>query len=257
MDYLKRKEEILTSFFNNNNLPKKIDAICFRNFITRNSQIADDILSEVLLALSAYNPEKLVTAFEENPKSLEGIAVQIAKRQFRVRKESPDNPNNSFGTKLLHTSTFRDYTYVSPTEEYSENDMFSTFVLYDGELMADRDYSPDMWDIIKERLTPTENEFIENVLAGFKFYKRKPTNQFKEFKQYVFNKIKNMDISKDLTPLEAILTKLEMKEVQMFNIMFNEDLTFKEKMRALKFTENKYIVQRRILLKKIKNLKIK
>lgn len=261
MDYIKRKEEILTNYFKNNNLKIKIDSICFRNFITRNSGIADDIEAEVYLALSNYNPEKLVTEFDKNPKSLEAIAVTIAKRCFRYRKENPDNPNQSFGTKLLHTSTFRDFTYVSPTEEFNDNlngyNDFNTFVLFDGDLFDDKNYQPEKWEQIKQRLTPTENEFLEDLLAGKKFYKRKPTNQFKEFRDYVFSKIKNMDLNKAPTPLEQIREQLDMKDVQMFDVMFDEDLKRVDKIKKLIFSEQQYIAQRRILLKKIKGLNIK
>ena len=135
--------------------------------------------------------------------------------------------------------------------------MFSTLILFDGELFEDRNYQVDKWELTKQRLTEKEKQFIEDLLSGVQFYKRKPTNQFKEFRDYAFNKIKEMDVSKPLSALEQIRCKLDMPDVQKFDVMFDEDLTFTEKKKLLKYKEGQYLSQRRILLKKIKALNIK
>jgi hypothetical protein len=256
VDHEQRKKEIVTNYFNTGKLKVKIDAICFKWYVTRNSKIAEDIEAEVWFALSNYNSEKLCKVFEQQG-TIEGLAVQIAKYQFRIRKENPESPNNSFGTKLLHTSTFHNISNVSVTDDFDSSGDSTGITLFDGDVFEEFNYSPDMWEIIRERLTETENQFIEDFLAGVRFYKRKPTNEFKEFRDYVFNKIKEMDINKQLTPLEQIRTKLEMKEVKIFDVMFDEDLSFKEKQKKLRISEGQYISKRRFLLKKIKGLNIK
>lgn len=259
MNYDIRKNEILTEYVNSKKLTKlklKIRNICFRYYITTYSKIAEDILAEVLFQLSKSNSEKLVKAFEENPNSLEAIAVTIAQRCFTVKKTAPDNPNHSFGTKLLHTSTFKSYNSISHTEIYDEDGRGDELIIYDSGVLDTT--TIDKLDLIKERLTPKEIDFLERLMNNETYYVDKKTGtkkykSFKEFKEYLFTKIQSMDLEKPLSELEKIRTKLDREDLIKFDIMFNEELTFKDKMSQLKFTREKYLSQRRILIKKIKN----
>ncbi|RKR82637.1 hypothetical protein BDD43_2822 [Mucilaginibacter gracilis] len=255
MDYEKRKNEILTDFFNSGQLKVKVEGVLIKLGITRKTELVNDSMSEVYFQLSKYNAEKLVTAFDKNPNSLIAIAVVITKRLYRFKTQNPDNPNNSYLTKVLHGSNYRQLEFLSVTDAYDSGEGdYSGITLFEVDTL---NVAGEKWDKIKERLTTTEIEFIDKLMDGFKFYKRKPTNEFKEYRTYVFNKIKNMDLNKPMTPLEEIKTKLDMQDVRMFEIMYDEDFSYREKIKMLKFTEAQYLSQRRILLKKIKAMNIK
>ncbi|MGY4540069.1 hypothetical protein ACVW0P_004511 [Mucilaginibacter sp. UYNi724] len=272
MDYIKRKDTILTDFYNSGVLKIKIDGYYKGKLsIPRQTKIAEEIYLETLYHLANYNAEKLVNAYDENPKSIEMISVKILKRQMMhkapkkaVESDSrgyvkPISPNNSFGTKLLFGSNYFGLNYISPTDTYNDGtDDFTGIPIpdtEDGNFFADRDYSIDRWQEIQKRLAPDEVEFITALWNGERFYKRKPTNEYKEYRTYIYNKIIEMDLNKPLTELELIKAKLSMKDVQLFNIMFDDDLSYTDKQKALGFSESKYLAQRRILLKKIKALK--
>ena len=67
-----------------------------------------------------------------------------------------------------------------------------------------------------------------------------------------------MNLSEIPSPLEQIRNKLSMKDVQLFEVMFDDDLKLAEKVKKLKFRSwQQYVAQRRILLKKIKDLNLK
>jgi hypothetical protein len=261
LDYDKRKNEILTEYVNSKKLTTlkyKIRNICFRYYVTDYSKIAEDVLAEVLLQLAKYNSEKLVTAFEENPNSLEGISVRIAQRCFTVKKKSPDNPNHSFGTKLLHTSTFKSFNSISHTETYDDSEQSDELIIYDGGGLDTT--ITDKLELIKERLTAKEIDFLERLMNKENCYVDNKTGtkkfkSFKEFKDYLYMKIQDMDLDKPLSELEKIRTKLDREDLHRFDIMFNEDLSMKDKMSILKYKEGKYFSQRRILLKKIRSIK--
>ena len=271
MNYEEQKDKILTDFFNSGILKLKIDGYYKgRLHISRYTRIAEEIYLETLYHLSNYNAEKLVKAFEVNPNSIEAIAVTILKRQMMHKKpkvlsgstgyQPPLSPNNSFGTKLIFGSNYFSTDYVSPTDTYNEAGEINDYLgipiadIYDN-YFSDRDYKPDRWEEIQKRLTAEEIEFITALWNGKRFYKRKPTNAYKEFRDYIFNKIKAMDLSKEPSELDKIRYRLSMKDVKMFEVMFDEDLTTDDKIKLLKFrSKQQYIVQRRILIKKIKDL---
>jgi hypothetical protein len=271
VNYKAQKDKILTDFFNSGALKIKIDGYYKGKLsIPRQTKIAEEIYLETLYHLANYNDERLVKAFEENPKSIEAISVTILKRQMmhkapkKVESDNnrayvkPVSPNNSFGTKLLFGSNYFGLNYISPTDTYNDgSDEFTGIPVpdtEDGNFYADRDYKLDRWDEIQKRLAPDEIEFITALWNGERFYKRKPTNEYKQYRDYIYQKIKEMDLNKPLTQVELIKAKLSMKDVQLFNIMFDEDLSYTAKQKALGFSESKYLAQRRILLKKIKAL---
>lgn len=273
MNYEEQKNKILTDFFNSGILKIKIDGYYKGKLhISRFTKIAEEIYLETLYHLSNYNAEKLVKAYEANPNSIEAIAVTVLKRQMMHKKpknvlsgstgyQVPLSPNNSFGTKLIFGSNYFSMDFISATDSYNEAGGINEYMgipiadVEDGNYFKDRDYNPDRWEAIQQRLTPDEIEFITALRNGQKFYKRKPTNQYKEFRDYIFNKIKAMDLNKDPAPLDQIKNKLSMKDNQMFEIMFDEDLKTDDKIKQLKFrSKQQYIAQRRILIKKIKQI---
>ncbi len=264
MDYEAQKTKILTDFFNSGKLKLKADGYFKgRLHISRYTGIAEELVLQTYYELAKYNAEKLVTAYLINPNSIEAIAVTILKRQLMHKKNNPESPNNSFGTKLIFGSNYFSGDFISSTDTYSESNETADYTgipiadVEDGDYFKDRDYSIDKQAEIFKRLTPDEIDFVNALWNGEKFYKRKPTNNYKEFRDYVFNKIQNMDLYKDPTPLEQIKNKLSMKDNQMFDVMFDDDLTRTDKIKKLKFSEQQYIAQRRILLKKIKEFNIK
>ncbi|MES2265576.1 MAG: hypothetical protein V4520_02370 [Bacteroidota bacterium] len=272
MDYIKRKDQILTDFYNSGILKIKIDGYYKGKLsIPRQTNIGEEIYLETLYQLANYNAEKLVKAYDENPKSIEAISVTILKRQLMHKApKQPDSgstrayvkpisPNNSFGTKLLFGSNYFGLNYISPTDSYNENTEDFTGIpipdVEDGNFFADRDYSIDRWQEIQKRLAPDEIEFITALWNGERFYKRKPTNEYKVYRDYIYKKINEMNLHKPLTELELIKARLSMKDVQLFNVMYDDDLTYAEKQKVLGFSESKYIAQRRMLIKKIKAIK--
>lgn len=261
MDYKKQADKIISDYYNTGRLKVRIDGYYKGKLhISRYTKIAEEVELQVWLELSKYPPEKLVERFNRNPNSIEALAVVISKYQFMHKKSNPDSPNNSFGTKLVFGSNYFSDDYVSPTDTYNEsgeNTDYRGIPISDGDFYADRDYSPDRVEAIFQRLTPDEIEFVTALWNGEKFYKRKPTNAYKEYRDYILNKIKYMDLNKGLTPLEQIKAKLTMSENVMFDVMFDDDLTRPQKIKKLKFSEQQYIAQRRLLLKKIKGLGVK
>lgn len=281
-NYEQQKTKILTDFFNSGILNIKADGYFKgRLQISRYTHIAEELVLQTYLELCKQDAETLVKRYQENPKSLEAISVVIMKRQLMHKKrkvstgetgtskfiksdyQPPLSPNNSFGTKLIFGSSFFSNDFVSHTDHYNEAGESGDYQGIpiaedqDGNYFKDRDYSPDRFEAIKARLTTEEIEFVTDLWNGKKFYKRKPTNQYKEFRDYVFNKIKNMDLNKEPTPIEQIRNKLSMDDVLKFEVMFDEDLTMAEKLIKLKFSKQQYLSQRRMLLKKIKALNIK
>ena len=264
MDYEEQKNKILTEYFNSGKLKTKIDGYYKGKLhISRFTRIAEEIELQVWYELSKYPAEKLVNRYKQNPNSLEALAVVIAKYQFRHKKSTPDSPNNSFGTKLVFGSNYFSDDFISPTDTYNESGDCEDYRGIpipndtDGYFFKDRDNTPDRWEAIQQRLTSDEIEFVTALWNGERFYKRKPTNQYKEYRDYILNKIKEMDLSKPLTAIQQIRTKLPMKDVQHFDIMFDETLSYRDKIKKLGYSEAKYLAQRRILLKKIKALNIK
>ncbi|WP_428329027.1 hypothetical protein [Mucilaginibacter sp.] len=259
-----QKNKILTDYFNSGRLKVKIDGYYKGKLhISRYTKIAEEIELQVWLELSKYPADKMVERYNRNPNSLEALAVTISKYQMMHKRNNPDSPNNSFGTKLIFGSNYFSGDYISATDSYSETNETGDYTgipiadVEDNNYFRDRDNSPDRQAEIFKRLTPEEIEFVTALWNGEKFYKRKPTNQYKEFRTYVFNKIQNMNIHEDPTPLQHIQNKLTMSENKLFNVMFDEDLSRAEKIKKLKYSEQQYIAQRRILLKKIKALNIR
>jgi hypothetical protein len=261
VDIKQQANKIITDYYNTGRLKVRIDGYYKGKLhISRYTKIAEEVELQVWLELSKYPPEKLVERFNRNPNSIEALAVVIAKYQFMHKKSNPNSPNNSFGTKLVFGSNYFSDDYVSPTDTYNDsgdNTDYRGIPISDGEFFADRDYSPDRWQEIQKRLTPDEIEFVTALWNGEKFYKRKPTNAYKEYRDYILQKIKNMDLNKGLAPLEQIKTKLTMQENKLFDVMFDDDLSRQDKITKLKFSEPQYIAQRRILLKKIKGFNVK
>lgn len=295
MDYEKRKDEILTNFFNSGVLKVKTDGHYKGKLrVSRSTKVAEEMYLNTLYQLSKFDAEKLVKAYDENPKSIEALAVTILKRQYGDKKQpkitsgstvtepkkikkaskskfkidegsrykAPKSPNNSFGSKLIFGSNYFSDDYISPTDTYNESgsdEDYRGIPISDGEYFTDRDYSVNRVEAIFQRLTEDETEFVKTLWEdGTKtFYKTKPTKAYKEYRDYILNKIKNMDLNKGLTPLEQIKAKLTKSENEIFDVMWNEELTRKDKMKKLKFSEQQYTAQRRILLKRIKALNIK
>ena len=257
MDYDKRKNEILTNYFNSGTLTAKVEGYLIKFWITRKTQLVNDILLQVYFELCKYNSQKLVEMYDANPSSIEAVAVTICKRQFRYRNNDYSNPSHSYGTKLLFGSTYKQLEYLSPTDEFNNDNEYKSNVLFDGDIYSELSYESSMWEKVQLRLTSEEKVFIEELLAGVKPYKTRPFKEYRIFKEYIFNKIKNMNLTENQTPMEQIKNQLSMNDNNQFDIMFNEELTLKEKREALNYSENKYIAQKRMLLKKIKSLNIK
>ena len=236
MDYESIKKQILTDYVKDpkrfNKLKRKLRTIRYRYHIkTNNFQFEEEFLSEILLALAKYNAEKLVKVVQANPNNLEAIAYTIGKRYFRVKKENPNSPNNSPGTKMVFASTFSNPdTIINPLEQPDEEGI----IPYDDDIYGERNYDTTQWDLIKERLTDREIDFLELLMSGAKDCQSMTRKEFNQYKRYVFDKVQTMDLSKALTPLEVIYTKLDKEDLEKFHIIYDEDLSVKQKIKKLK-----------------------
>lgn len=258
MDYEFIKNQILTDYVKDakrfNKLKRKLRTIRYRYHIkTNNFQFEEEFLGEILLGLANYNAEKLVNVVQANPNNLEAIAYTIGKRYFRVKKANPNSPNNSPGTKMIFASTFSNPdTIINPLDQPDEEGI----IPYDDDIYGERNYDSTEWDLIKERLTEKEIDFLELLMSGAKGSESMTRKEFNQYKSYVFNKIQTMDLRRPLTTLEVIYTKLDKEDLEKFHIIYDEDLSVKQKIKKLKVRSKwGYYYQRRQMQKKVAGIR--
>ena len=171
------KNRIITQLYKSGEVQKKIEGICYRNFIKPETRINEDIVQETFFWLSKKTSDEIIEMYEDNPKRLLGLAVRIAVWKGVSKKKSSNNPKHSLAQYLLFTSNYQQMDNINPTDNFEDGDVHNIHLI-------DKDSEVDneklMWETIRENLTQDENEFLEYVLS----HKRKGGHFKKEKEQY-------------------------------------------------------------------------
>ncbi|MFL5808628.1 MAG: hypothetical protein ACJ749_03850 [Flavisolibacter sp.] len=214
------KTKIITDLFHNQELRQKIDGICRRNNINHDSYIHEDVLSETFYYLSRYNTDKMVEAYQADPKRLFGLAIDIAiKKGVAKHSKNPEYPKHSVATNLLFASNFGTACNVSSTEwfeDFAVEKFFKIVTLVDEDSEnADYLHGPElsMWEIIEKELDIEEIIFLQDMMRpkGRKMGRYKL--EFKAQRDALFEKIRKLfpDIKyKRMNQTELIETMGEM-----------------------------------------------
>ncbi len=159
----KLKDKIITDLYNSNEIQRKCNGICARNFIHKDTFIAEDIVQETFLHLSKKSADFIIELYEDNPKRLIGLCVTIACLKGVVQNRG--YPKHSLAPWILFASNFQQLSHLNPTETHSSDDTNQDkhqIVLSDSS--TEPDNYAEMWELIRTELTEEEKVTLEYFL---------------------------------------------------------------------------------------------
>jgi len=153
---LKLKQDIVTQIWQDAELKIKIDGMCFRNNISKNTLIYEDILNEIVLQLMKYDTERLIISYCDDYSRIFALAITIATRSGFGKLNKDCHPNSSVAKKILFQSNLTKTSYLSTTEEK----------IIDGEKEFDLPsiINDDLWNYIRNGLDDEEIMFLDFLL---------------------------------------------------------------------------------------------
>jgi hypothetical protein len=186
-DTQKTKDQIITELFNSGKIHEKVNSICFRNGIKRDTKIEEDIVSETFYHLSRKDEAFLQELYQDNPDRIVGLAVRIAIRKgVLTHSQYPSYPKHSLAKFILFTSNLNQHHSISTTDTEDDEGAYNEFTT----ILVDESYKEDpeveLWKLIRENLTEDENIFLEFLLnqkkgrGRYKFKTLEKINALKE-----------------------------------------------------------------------------
>lgn len=184
------KDRIITAIFNSGILHKKMEGVCFRKHIGKGTDFYQDAIQETFLELCNIPTQMIIDIWEQDPNKLIGFALTIGIRATVTQNANyPDYPKHSLMTEIFHASNLMQLPYLSPTGEKDyEGDNRTLALPYEEE---DNDLSLEMWEYIKQRLSPEEIKICNDIMYGSSRRGRK-SKKFKDSKEKTINKIKSI-----------------------------------------------------------------
>lgn len=153
---LQWKQKIALEIYHDPQLKLKIDGMCYRNNISKNTFIGEDVLGEIVIQLMKYDTIKLIEAYCDSYQRVFALAITIATRSGFGKMSEDIHPNASVAKSILFSSNLNKTSYLCNTTEK----------VIDGEKQFELPYkdNKDLWAEIRAELTDEENEFLDFIL---------------------------------------------------------------------------------------------
>jgi|GEM_PF-3276083 len=170
--------------------------LLYKNFLLQDNEFLEDVFSEFILQLNLIPADKFVSIYNESPNKLTAYSLRvIALRCFSIDSRNPDNYKHSLVRNMAYGSVFNNSNYsINSIENIPDEDDFDSkreaLVIYDIEDEVD-DFVCQFGFTVEEFLSllPEEDKAFFYQLAGKNTKRGKPTNEFKERKKALFDKI--------------------------------------------------------------------
>lgn len=191
------RNRILTELFNSNKLQEKIKGMCWRNHISQDTKINEDVLQQTFLEMSKVNINELFISYCDDPNRVLALSVTITKLSGFSNLNNDKHPNRSIAKKILFASNLNHYDHISTTED---------MILYRDEKMNIKEIFlaelPEQWKetdifkLIKSNLNDEDNEFLKFLLNNVfnKKYKERYSRKLKKYYSYNEYRIKRLYI---------------------------------------------------------------
>lgn len=180
---LKWKQKIVEEIYNDAELKVKIDGMCYRNNISKNTFIAEDVLAEVVIQLMKYDTIKLIEAYCDSYRRVFALAVTIATRSGFAKMNTFIHPNASVAKSILFGSNLNKTSYLCNTTEkiIDKENQYDLPIINDDKL----------WIEIRSHLTQEEEDFLDFILEKVmnKKYKQAYSRDLRQ-NYYSFNEYK-------------------------------------------------------------------
>lgn len=161
------KDRIITQLYNSGIIQQKVDGICFRNHIHKDTRISEDIVQETFFHLSKKTSEEIISMYYDDGrkpdgclKRLIGLSTVIAVHKgVSSNKSDPNYPKHSLAKYILFGSNFQQLSSLSPTEHTDDDDKHQGLVLRSHD--DEEDGSAQLWAFVRERLTAGERDTLQ------------------------------------------------------------------------------------------------
>ena len=178
----KQKELILTELYNSGQLQQKLEGILERHRIPKEADIQSDIIQTTFEHLTKYNTEKMLEAYYDNPKRILGLGVRILiKKNILQDNRTPGGYKHSTAPNILHLSNLASFRLNEKTDEedyllttnyylnhtdYTEQEETYNSLPAIGcfETDDEEERNIEMWEFIRNELTPLEEETLDYAL---------------------------------------------------------------------------------------------
>lgn len=167
---MKQKEELKTKviedLYSSGEIQQKIEYICYKHFIPKDSFINEDILQVVMENLWKYDTNKFIDAYLDNPNRILGLAVTLALRKGVYKDERTSKFwNQSIAQQILHQSTLNTYQHIDTTQDNTNDYNIIQISTDDNETMEFERNNEMMWSYVKVNLTQYENNILNIALT--------------------------------------------------------------------------------------------
>jgi hypothetical protein len=177
------KEQIITELYKSGQLQEKLVGIMYRHKIPMNADLQNDIIQTTFLNLTEYDTNKLIEAYENNPKRILALAVTIMLRKCILKDKRYGNNKHSLLTSLLYSSSLNTNNIpITPTDDYDEN-FYMHSVIQEEEEMEMTDYY-ELWEYLKTKLNKEDKLLINKLFNKQKILLKD--------KKILYKKIKNI-----------------------------------------------------------------
>lgn len=186
---LKFKQDIVAQIYLDEEFKSKLKGMVYRNGINSESNIEQDVLSEVVYQLMKYDNIKLIDAYCDNYKRVFALAVTIATRAGFGKLNAEIHPNASVAKQILFGSNINKSEYFCNTTET---------IVKDGETIRHlfNEEKSGLWEIIRDNLNDEENKFLDFILDNVlnKKYSQSYDRNLRK-SHYTFNEYKILRLS--------------------------------------------------------------
>lgn len=158
------KNKAITELYNSGEIQSKVDGMCFRNGIKKDTFIAEDVVQETFMHLSRKSADEILEMYFDNPKRLVGLCVTIAKwKGFAKHPAHQDYPKHSLANFILFASNLNHFGFLSTTDAGNETDEDYELNLVDEESTESSD--DKMWEVLKENLDEEDLDSLNYFLT--------------------------------------------------------------------------------------------
>ena len=184
------KNNIITELFNSGLIQEKISGMCYRNFISRDTYIQEDILQEVFFHVSKVPVETVIEMYEDNPSRLIGLSVRIiAWKGLSGLNNTKLQPKHSVAKHILFASNLNRAMPLS----LNGNENKQEYLFIEKNCLGD---DADIWATFESELNEEDLAFLETFI----FNKAKGRNRKEVKKKYecIVDKIKAIAKNRNL-----------------------------------------------------------
>ena len=175
-----QKHKIISDLFLSKKVHHQVTKICARNKIHSDTKIDEDIIQETFYYLSKTSPEKIISIFNQGEVNLLGYASLIAIRKGVLSdSKNPNYHKHSIAKHILFASNLQKCEIVS--DDNNEEDDFTIPVAIDDNC------TEELWLLIRQSLSKTENTFLNQLLYSTK-RRGRYKNNIKNKRERLFEK---------------------------------------------------------------------